>query len=451
MSLFTTSVSYRFLFALIPVMTWTCLAHANGEKLMGVHWWDYGGPGQVGPGPDGGWSTETIITHSDPWWQAPYFAPLYADLYNNHNVSIITRIDYNWGQTVPAPTNPDSATWHNTILNNVIPHLGNYSNIWILGNEPNLIGEGNGWANNQITPTGYAQIYHQVRSAIKAVRPNDQVLLAPVSPGGVVAGVRWMDGNQWLAQTMNAIKAIPGADIDGFAIHAYGNPYASAATAASQFRTSYITQLSVIDFAGFDDKPVYLTEWNRATSLTGDTAAAEAVSAEFLRLAVQGVDTWNRTPGNHNIKAMTWFVGNKDYGGWDTYSLEYWKDHGNPVGTTGDLWTAMMDSMAYPAGVDGTYIPPQQGDADGDFDVDLHDFNILALHFGQATTLGAAAGDFDGNQIVDNDDYLILKAFFGSGTQNLQTPPTLIPEPGFTATALLSLLLCTRSGHTHRR
>ncbi|MEZ6192025.1 MAG: hypothetical protein R3C45_12165 [Phycisphaerales bacterium] len=416
---------------------------ANGEKLMGVHWWDYGGaPGTIGAGPDGGWSTETIITNSDPWWQAPYFAPLYADLVNNHGVSIITRIDYNWGETVPSPTNPDSANWHNTIINNVIGSVGDHANIWVIGNEPNLIPEGNGWADNKITPAGYAQIYTQVRNAIKAIRPNDQVLLAPVSPGGVISGVRWMDGNQWLAQTMAAVKAIPDGDIDGFAIHAYGNPSAPAATAAAQFRSSYLTQLSVIDFAGFEDAPVYLTEWNRATSLTGNTAAAEAVSAEFLRLAVQGVDTWNKTDGNHNIKALTWFVGNRYGDSWDTYSLEYWKDHGNPVGDPGDLWTAMMDSMIYPAGIDGTYYVPQHGDADGDFDVDLNDFNILALNYGQATTLGAAAGDFDGDQFVDNDDYLILKAFFGTGVEGNLTPPAFIPEPASFSGLLMLFFLC---------
>lgn len=417
---------------------------------MGVHWWDYGGSGgSVGDGPDGGWSAETIITNSAPWWQAPYFAPLYAELVNNRGVSMITRVDYDWGQTIPSPTNPDSADWHNKIINDVIGPLGGQANIWIIGNEPNIIGEGNGWVDNKVTPTGYAQMYHQIRTAIKAVRPNDQVLLAPVSPGGVISGVRWMDGNQWLAQTMSAIKALPGGDIDGFAIHAYGNPSVGAVTAASQFRTSYISQLSVIDFAGFEDAPVYMTEWNRATSLLGDPSLSESVSADFLRLAVQGVDTWNKTSGSHNIKGMTWFVGDKDYGGWDQFSLEYWKNNGNPVGDPGDLWTAMLDSMIYPAGIDGTYIAPQQGDADGDFDVDLDDFNILAMNYGSTTTDGAVAGDFDGNQIVDNDDYLILKAFFGTGVD--ADAPSSLPEPGTLAGLLLLFFLCRSRRPQHRQ
>ena len=425
-------------------------ADANGEKLMGVHWWDYGGPGQIGDGPNGGWSAETILTHSDPWWQAPHFAPLYSELVSNRDVSMITRIDYTWGQTVPSPTNPDSANWHNTIISDVIGSLGAHANVWILGNEPNLIPEGNGWVDNKITPEGYAQIYHQVRTAIKAIRPNDEVLLAPVSPGGVINGVRWMEGNQWLSETMAAVKALPGGDIDGFAIHAYGNPSVNAALAASQFQTSYVEQLNVIDAAGFEDAPVYMTEWNRATSSAGDPALAEAVSAEFLRLAVQGVDTWNKGDGHHNIKGMTWFVGNQDYGGWDQYSLEYWKSLGNPVGHPGDLWTAMMDSLSYPAGISGTYHTPQHGDADGDFDVDLHDFNIIALNYGTNTALGPAGGDLNNDGTVNNTDYLILKAFFGTGVDaDIQAPPLTIPEPGSTGGLLMLSLLGARRRSTH--
>jgi hypothetical protein len=101
-----------------------------------------------------------------------------------------------------------------------------------------------------------------------------------------------------------------------------------------------------------------------------------------------------------------------------------------------------MDSMIYPAGIDGTYYTPQHGDADGDFDVDLNDFNILALNYGQATTLGAAAGDFDGDQFVDQDDYLILKAFFGTGVTGSLAPPALIPEPASFSGLLMLFFLC---------
>lgn len=41
-------------------------AFGNGEKLYGVHWWDFDNGAQVGTGPTGGWSTETVITHSAP-------------------------------------------------------------------------------------------------------------------------------------------------------------------------------------------------------------------------------------------------------------------------------------------------------------------------------------------------------------------------------------------------
>ena len=46
----------------------------------------------------GGWDRrDRSDALGDSWWQAPYFTGLYQDLYTNKNVTIITRIDYNWG------------------------------------------------------------------------------------------------------------------------------------------------------------------------------------------------------------------------------------------------------------------------------------------------------------------------------------------------------------------
>ena len=210
--------------------------------------------------------------------------------------------------------------------------MGGQSNVWVLGNEPNIIGEGNGWANNQITPQGYADLYHEVRSAIKAIRPDDEVLVAPASPGGVIGGVRWMDGNTWLSQTIDAIQSIPGGQIDGFGLHAYGNPFASANAAVAEFHNTYVSQLAIIDSHGEQDAPVYLTEWDRSTSTSGNLASNEAVTADFIRGSFADVNAWNQTPGNHNIVSMSWFVQNQNYGGWHEYSLDYWKGVGNPVG-----------------------------------------------------------------------------------------------------------------------
>jgi len=308
-----TLMKIRGVLTLVSLFLCTPQVYANGEKLYGVHWWDFNGS-QAGSGATGGWSTETIITHSAPWWQANYFQPLYQQIHENHGASILTRIDYNWGETVPAPTNPDRNNWVDSVLG-VVNTLGDYSHRWIIGNEPNIIGEGNGWAGNKVTPAGYAEVYHEVRTAIKAARPQDEVLLAPPSPGGIIPGVRWMAGNDWLGQTIDAVQALPGGDIDGFSIHAYGSPFLSGQPLIDAFRNDYASQLAVIDGRGYKDAPVYITEWNRSTSNSGNLAANESVTADFIRDSLSEVHDWNQTPGNHNIVSLSWFVHDKDYGG----------------------------------------------------------------------------------------------------------------------------------------
>jgi len=418
-------------------------AFAHGEKLYGVHWWDFDNGSHVGPGPTGGWSTETVITHSAPWWSASYFQPLYHGLYNNHGAAIITRVDYNWGETVPSPANPHRASWADSVLG-VVSALGGQCRRWIIGNEPNIVGEGNGWANNQVTPAGYAAVYHEIRAAIKAVRPNDEVLLAPPSPGGVIPGVRWMAGNDWLAATIDAVHALPGGEIDGFAIHAYGNPFVGAAAAVQGFRNDYASQLAVIDSRGKHDAPVYITEWNRATSATGNLAANEQVTADFIRGSLADVHAWNQTPGNHNIVSLSWFVNNKDYGDWNQYSLDHWKNLGNPVGHPGDLYTALVSSDSYPTGLAGTRsMPLASADFDEDQDVDGVDF--LAWQRGRGALAGAArsAGDADYDRDVDGDDLAVWASQFGD-LAPATSSAVRAPEPSGMALAMLGIAFAGR-------
>jgi hypothetical protein len=377
-------------------------AEAAGEKLYGVHWWDYANP-NVGAGPQGGWSVETIVTESDPWWRAPFFVPLYQQVTSTHNAEIVTRIDYNWGQTVPAPASSSAQNWANKVVSDVIGPLGPYAHRWIIGNEPNIIGEGNGWTANQVTPSGYAQIYYTVRQTIKAQRPQDEVLFAPVSPGGVIPGVRWKDGGQWLGEAIDATLALSGGAIDGFAIHSYGNPFAGAMQAVTDFHNTFESQLSVIDGKQLQGAAVYLTEWNRATATTGNLAANEQVSADFLRLSLLDVDAWNRRPGNHNIRSLAWFVHNKDYGDWNQYSLEWWQSQGNPVGHAGDLWTALMNSSTLPAGLVGTR---PVADYDGDGMVTANDYTAWRANFGRTDWVYA---DGNRNGRVDAADYVLWR------------------------------------------
>jgi hypothetical protein len=325
---------------------------AASDYLYGIHWWGYGGSLPVSSGPAtmldcpdyGGWTVETVITNSASWWGASYFANFFAALRQQQNMTIITRIDYNWGETVPSPTNPDYATWPTTCVN-VVNTLRNDSNIWIIGNEPNVTSEGDNWPNNHVTPAGYAQIYRDVRNAIHnnaQASPLGEhiVLVAAPSPGGAM-GIRWMGGNDWLGQVLDNI---PDEEVDGIALHAYGGSLAD-------FHNGYVDQLNLIDSKGLQHVPTYLTEWNKVST--------EPVMAQFVRDCYADLNTWNQTPSNHNVRCLCWFVydsNDQAGGGWDSYSIEYYRYNGEPLGSSDNLYTAFAQTvdLRYPAGIVGT-------------------------------------------------------------------------------------------------
>ncbi len=330
-------------------------AQADSPYLYGIHWWGYT-PGQaIDSNPAtlldaptyGGWSVETIITHSVAQWQASYFTGLYSDLPTNKNVSIITRIDYNWGETVPSPSNPDAAGWPDHVVNQVVNVLKDGCHIWQIGNEPNLTIEGNNWPDNKIQPADYAQIYRNVRNAIhNSAQPSPLgphiVLVAPVSPGGIInfpGGQRWKDGNQW---TGEVIDNIPNDEIDGFGLHAYGG-------SITDFRNSYSSALAVIDGKGLQDRPVYMTEFAKDANLS------EASKAQFIRDAYADVHAWNQTPGNHDIVCLAYFVydfNQQASGAWNNSSIEYSRTNGEPLGDPDNMYTAFEQTvdLRYPAG-----------------------------------------------------------------------------------------------------
>ncbi|HEV2293274.1 MAG TPA: hypothetical protein VGR35_05425 [Tepidisphaeraceae bacterium] len=373
--------------AALPLLAGTPILYADAENLAGIHWWGLKpGTNSYAQGIDdapatlldsarsGGWDVETLLTDMNPWDTGSFYQPLYDDLRANKNVSVITRVDYKWGHTVPSPAELSAAAWANKVRDDIYNQVKQGGRIFQIGNEPNLLGEGQGWANQQITPAGYAEIYRSVRNAIRAAPQGaagtPQVLLAPVSPGGVVDGVRWKSGIDWLKET---IAAFPDkSEIDGIAIHAYGGGTGQAAI--DSFRLGLAEQMEAIDAAGLSHVPVYISEWNK--DMPGFPAADEAAAAQFVRDAFKVVDTWNKRPGNHNIVSMSYFVHDdadvNNTGGWDTYSLEYWKNHGNAEGTNGDLYTAFKQSAAagYKAGLAGTRPMPAGVSVLDDFKID---------------------------------------------------------------------------------
>lgn len=327
---------------------------ADSNYLYGIHWWPWNGSLPIDTTAAtmldcptyGGWDVESILTHSSPWWGAAWFTGLYAQLYTNQNMTIITRIDYNWGETVPAPTNPDYAGWPNACVN-VVNTLKDYCHIWIIGNEPNVTLEGNGWPGNHIDPAGYATIYRNVRNAIHASAQTSPagehiVCIAAPSPGGA-AGVRWMGGNDWLGQV---IDNVPNNEIDGIALHAYGFD-------VSDFHAGYSSQVNLIDSKGLNDIPLYITEWNVPNPSGVPSDSHEASCASNVGAAFADLNAWNQTVGNHNIRCLCWFV--YDSKGWDYLSIDYYRTHNNPPGPN-DLYTRFAEAVdqRYPAGIVGT-------------------------------------------------------------------------------------------------
>lgn len=346
------------------------LASASSQaqtSVVGIHWWGFSGSAaSIDTAPHAmlrtdlarAWSTETINTHSVPWWGADYFRPL-VDTLAQQNVNVITRVNYDWGQTVPAPATLGATGWAESVAQAVQTMRGG-SRVFQLGNEPNLFDEGNGWIDRRITPTGYAQLYQAVASRLRTSDASPlgayQLLVAAPSPGPIVNGVRWMEGTQWLGQTLDAMtdKTL----VSGIALHGYGG-------SVGEFRRALAEQMAVIRSRGLSHVPVYITEFARpALASAADPDAQEAASAEFLRGAYAEIDRWNRVPGNQNIVAATWFVYDHDtYAGpgWRDFSIEYWRDHGHPPGDPRDLFTAFQDvaSRGYRAGIEGsTPLPP---------------------------------------------------------------------------------------------
>jgi hypothetical protein len=385
---------------------------ADESSLVGIHNWGlkdgtmshWDGvddrPAQfLGSRTHGAWDVEVINTHGEEWQKATFFQPLYNELYRNKNVSLITRIEYQYNRTVPSPTQINTSAWADDVVG-TINKLKDAAHIWQLGNEPNLIDEGRGWANNTITPNGYASIYKTVRERVHAnaqvgAPGAHQVLVAPVSPGGVINGVRWMDGNQWLGRTLDAIKAL-GSPIDGVGIHAYGAGYDTpVADSLREFRSDVATQVAIVDSRGFTDVPLHITELNRYTNpAAGNAAGQEAKTAEFVRRAFRELDRWNRTPGNHNIVSATWFVYDS-YSPFEGHSLEYWKTHGHPEGHPGDLWTAYAEvaRAGYQAGLPGTRPMPAGVRVIDDFEANDGRFSQAPAATGASATRTRTADD----------------------------------------------------------
>ncbi len=323
---------------LVLAATVCCTATArvaadDSQWLYGIHW--YGDPsGSIVENMTGGkgiWSLEIVIPYDDSWWQASGQLWKYQQIVARGH-TIICRIQPNWGLAVPQPE--DLAQYLLDVQASA-QTLADTVHVWQIGNEMNLYGE---YGGEVLTADAYIDAFKAIRTAIKAVPSSlgeQIVLLGPVSPGGVIGGVRHTDGNDYLGQMCDLLAA---DDLDGFSIHGYASPLYDAAAARAEFQAGYVSQLAVIDAAGFVSKPVHITEWNRRVEQM--TEYNESQSAQFLHGAFTDLNTWNSTPGAHPISSACWFI-YADEPGWEVYSILQLHDIG-PSGQDADLWDAFQ-------------------------------------------------------------------------------------------------------------
>lgn len=319
---------------------------ADSPWLYGIHW--YGEPGgsivETMTGNKGIWSLEVVQTNSDFWWGAQWQRDNRFQTMIDRGHTIIIRIERNWGETVPYPGN---LAQYLADVQAAAQTLANVCHIWQIGNEMNLYAE---WGGNELTAANYVSMFKQIRAAIKAVPSplgEQIVLLGPVSPGGVQAGVRHTDGNVYLAQMCDLLTP---DDVDGFGLHSYAAPWNGVTVSRMEFQGGYISQLAIIDDKGFASKPVHITEWNRRVENTGSPYTDEANSAQFLHGAFADLHAWNQTPGAHPVSSACWFIYQEDPG-WLQYSIESLHSIG-PGGSDNDLYDAFQYACTqdYPTG-----------------------------------------------------------------------------------------------------
>jgi hypothetical protein len=226
-------------------------------------------------------------------------------------------------------------------VRNAADLLKDVVHIWQIGNEPNLYFE---WGGDVLTAADYVDMFLPIRDALKSVSSplgEQIVLLGPVSPGDVQAGVRHTAGNDYLGQMCDRLTT---DDLDGFSLHAYAAPWSDAVTCRAELQAGYASQLAVIDSKGFQSLPAHITEWNRRVSNPSDPYY-EAQSAQFLHGAFADLDAWNNSAGVHPISSACWFI-YEDSPGWEQYSILHLRDIG-PPGADNDLWDAFQYACTF--------------------------------------------------------------------------------------------------------
>lgn len=287
----------------------------------------------------GCWITATEAIGSDPsdMGGKAYSAP--------SNTKIIARLNNGYFPNGAIPVAAKYDDFAARCANYVSHSTG--CDTWIIGNETNLAVE---WPNDSgsslvfVSPSDYATCFQKCFNAIKAARPNHQVLAQPIAPWGGPFGAGSMGGYNYPAQPdnwcdymhkmMTAITNSPNAVTpDGIAVHINTRgwnpatvfnpgPYVTAGALTLDF--SWGVSRDWIQFGlprNLWNLPLYGTESNGMYYWKGggpETPGDPAYMTGWLQKIYSQINDWNQNARNWQLPIIRcanmyrW----PDYDGW---------------------------------------------------------------------------------------------------------------------------------------
>ena len=279
-------------------------------SLVGVH--DFSGDtGLVDPAaPFGerGWSVELVPATSDCRGDLAGVRGPALDA-KNQGMQVIFRVDYkSIGKQVAVPVNSGNyAQWRQDFFE-CTTKLGDISNLFIVGNEPNIDFEF-----NPITPQEYAAAFNNLWNNKPA---GVQLLVTFNSP---------FTDPAWMTGVTNAINGT-----DGYAIHTGGirgscsDPRLPCTTEVPDwwFDNAFQYYRDIIAaITRFRTKPVYITEFN---TFTGDPSTRPQLNYQdgWVQKAYEEIRNYNAGRGSNDpeVKALCWFT-DKVRNGFPEWSL----------------------------------------------------------------------------------------------------------------------------------
>jgi hypothetical protein len=299
------TMRYWLLFiSFITYLSTQIVSAEEATHIYGIHDWGAGSNGIFNG--KSRWDVQMVRVGIDP---------LDAASITNEGFTLITRLGKQWGESVPK----NSGEWDvfASSCASTVSVYSSYCKRWIIGNEMNANFDSN------ISASDYMTIFQKCRTAIKAIQPNSEVLVAAVAPWNVTQdpGGPYSHSSAWL-NYMHALVNGLNDDCDGYALHAYGgrsgdnDPRNDTGWGFGVYKDwMYIIGNNMFAHV----KPVYLTEMNSFADGQGPTAGYPRYTypSGWIQKAYEDINTWNRSH-TQKIFCASWFAyANGGFPGYD--------------------------------------------------------------------------------------------------------------------------------------